>query len=243
VSAQYGASFADVYDEWYAEPSGATTAEAVATLADLANGGPVLELGVGTGRLALPLAAQGLTVHGVDASSAMLAALRAKPGSDALHLVDGDMARDLPSGPFALVFIAINTLFNLTTESEQQTCFANVAARLAPNGRFVIEAFVPAAGADTSRVEVRTLTADRVVLVASSTRGQHVDGQHIELVDGQPVRLRPWSIRWATIEQLDTMATAVGLSVEARWASWRRDRFTDDSAAHVTVYKSSEHAK
>jgi SAM-dependent methyltransferase len=236
--ASYGEAMADVYDDWYGAPG--DTAAAVRTLRDLAGAGPVLELGVGTGRLALPLAGEGLTVHGLDASPAMLDRLRAKPGAGAVHLHRGDMAADLPAGKFALVFVAVNTLFGLPTAQAQQRCFDEVARRLAPRGRFVVEAFVPTdpppAG---SFVDVRSIETDRVVLtVSSSDPGRQVSrGQFVELTDGQPVRLRPFEIRWATPAQLDAYATAAGLELEARWAGWDREPFGQDSASHVTVYR------
>ena len=145
----------------------------MARLAVLAGAGPVLELGVGTGRLALPLAATGLEVHGIDTSPSMLDRLRAKgeatgPGPGRVEGLLGDMASDLPAGPFRLVFAAYNTLFNLRTLAEQEACFRAVAARLAPAGRFVVEAFVPddPPRSGTS-VDVRELAVDRVVLAVA----------------------------------------------------------------------------
>ena len=144
-ASSYGEGFADVYDDWY---QGISDVEVtVVELLDLAGGGPVLELGVGTGRLAVPLAeaglASGLTVVGLDASAAMLARLAWRDPGNLVTTIHGDMRYDLPDGPFGLVFAAYNTLFNLTDEGAQARCFVDVAERLRPGGRFVVEAFVP----------------------------------------------------------------------------------------------------
>jgi SAM-dependent methyltransferase len=239
VSRQYGASFADVYDDWYREPSPSSTAQTVATLAALAGAGPVLELGVGTGRLAVPLSERGLKVSGVDASPEMLALLAEKDPTQTVSVSCGDMARDMPPGPFSLVFIAFNTFFNLVTEDDQIECFRNVRKVLAPDGVFVIEVFVPDdqddPGAPLS-VVVKETPPGRTVLMATSTDGQNVYGQHIEIVPDQPVRFRPWTLRWATIAQIDEMAQSVGLVLRNRWASWDTRRFDESSTTHVSVY-------
>jgi len=240
----YGDAMADVYDEWFGDDrrtdgTDATNA-AVACLAALAEGGSVLELGVGTGRLALRLADVGLAVHGVDASQAMVERLRAKPGGDRVDVTIGDMAGLEPRGPFSLVFVALNTFFNLTTAQAQGRCLANVAGRLATGGRFVMEVFVPVepVGAG-SHVEVRSLTSDRVVLsvTTSDPTAQTAMGQYIEMTNGGGVRLRPWKIRWATPQQLDDQARAVGLVLEHRWADWSRREFSNESTHHVSVYR------
>ncbi len=235
-AASYGDGMADVYDDWYTDLE---VDEPVAALAALAGGGPVLELGVGTGRLAVPLAATGLTVFGVDASEAMLAALREKPGGDAVTTVLGDMADAGPPGPFTLVYAAVNTFFNLIDDGAQERCLAAAAARLVPSGRLVVEAFVPDPDGHGDTVRVRSMSAGRVVLAVSVTdvARQTASGQFVELVDNGPVRLRPWSIRWRTPEQLDAMAAAVGLELEQRWANWAGGEFTADSARHVSVWR------
>lgn len=241
----YGASFADVYDDWYGDLPG--TEAAVDRLVALALAGPagdVLELGIGTGRLALPLAARlaphGRAVHGVDASAAMVERLRTKPGGEAVRVTVGDMAAAEPPGPFALVFVALNTFFNLDTEEAQRRCLASVAARLVPGGQLVVEAAVPASGEERARdhVGISTITAARLVLTATREDAdtQTVTGQHVELVDGQPVRLRPWRIRWVRPDQLDAMARGAGLSLRERHASWSLEAFSHISAQHVSVY-------
>ena len=159
----YGDSFADVYDDWYHGISDiATTIE---TLVALAGDGRVLELGAGTGRLAIPLAAAGLEVHGLDTSNLMLQQMTAKEGGATVHAHLGDMVDDLPVGPFALVFVAYNTFFNLLTHERQQACFTAVANTLVDGGSFAIEAFVPDPAHDpASSITVRSIAANRVVL-------------------------------------------------------------------------------
>jgi SAM-dependent methyltransferase len=236
----YGERFADVYDEWYEGISDVDVT--VAELTTLAGAGPVLELGVGTGRLAVPLAerAPHLQVTGIDTSAAMLDRLTERDPGGRVQAVHGDMVRDLPPGPFALVVVAYNTLFNLTGDGEQAACFAAVAERLAPGGRFVVEAFVPDdPPRDGDDVAVRSLTADRVVLSVTvhDADRQVADGQFVEITEAGGIRLRPWSIRYRTPDQLDDDATSAGLDVEHRWEDFARTPFTADSPRHVTVYR------
>lgn len=244
----YGAAFADVYDDWYASISDIDAT--VATLLDLTRpGSRVLELAVGTGRLAVPLAeagaATGVTVTGIDASREMLDRLHARDTRGLVTTVLGDMVSDLPDGPFALSFIAYNSLFNLTAPGEQARCFAAVASRLAPGGRFVVEAFVPDEPFRSGdHVRIRTMTAGRVVLDVSryDPDEQTAEGQFVELTDSGPdgtggVRLRPWAIRYATPAQLDAQAASAGFTVEHRWLDFTRAPYGDDSPRHVTVYR------
>jgi SAM-dependent methyltransferase len=241
TAASYGDAFADVYDEWYADISDPEASAVL--LADLAGSGPALELGIGTGRLALPLAAQGVPVSGIDASAAMVEGLRAKPGGDGIPVAIGDMADVEPpvAGPFSLVYVAYNTLFNLDSAEAQRRCFGNVAARLADGGRFVVEAFVPTEpGEDDWRgpVDVRVIEIDRVV-VSFSRRDpttQTITGQHVEIRESG-IRLRPWLIRYAGPDELDAMAAAAGLDREDRWSDWGREPFSEDSPTHVSVYR------
>lgn len=234
----YGTSFAEVYDDWYGDVS--DVAASVALVESLASGGPVLELGVGTGRLALPMSQAGLTVWGVDSSAAMLERLRAKPGGDSVHCVLGDMVHDAPPGPFAVVLIAYNTFFNLPSATRQHEAMAHIAQRLTPGGHLVLEAFVPddppPAG---SQVSLRSMTADRVVLSVSvdDPREQRAEGHLIELTEQRGVRLRPWSIRWARPDELDAMAAAAGLTLVNRWADVTGTPMADDSTRHVSVYR------
>jgi SAM-dependent methyltransferase len=236
----YGDGFADVYDDWYAAVTDVDAT--VSRLVELAGaGGRVLELGVGTGRLAVPMADAGLSVVGVDSSEAMLAKLRER---DVLHRVDavlGDIATELPAGPFEAVLIAYNTIFNLLGEHDQPRLFHAVADRLAPDGAFVVEAFVPGVDAteQSSEVTVRSMTTDHVVLSVSVNHPheQLAEGQFVEFSQDRGVRLRPWSIRWATPEQLDEMAVAAGFLLHERFGDMAGEPFTDDSAQHVSVYR------
>jgi SAM-dependent methyltransferase len=238
----YGEAFADVYDEWYAGISDVDTT--IVDLLALAGDGPVLELGVGTGRLAVPLAeagrAVGIGVTGVDTSPAMLARLAERDTARLVHAIEGDMVTGLPPGPFALTFVAYNTLFNLTADGEQAACFRSVAERLQPGGRFVVECFVPEHpprhGDDVS---VRTMTADRVVLSVArhDPDRQSAAGQFVELTEANGVRLRPWSIRYATPAQLDHLAGEAGFALEHRWEAFGGAPFGDDSPRHVSVYR------
>jgi SAM-dependent methyltransferase len=235
----YGDGFADVYDEWYSDLT--DTEATVARLAELAGDGPVLELGVGTGRVAIALAqATTAAVVGIDASEAMLARLAAKPGGDRVTTVLGNMGgRALPPGPFSLVYVTYNTFFSLLTETAQLECFSAVASRLAPGGRFVIEAFVPEDPPRRgSTVELRSMSAGAVVLSVSVSDPfeQRAEGHFVELVDGATVRLRPWAIRYSTPAQLDAMAAAAGLTLESRCAGWHDEHFDESSSHHVSTY-------
>jgi SAM-dependent methyltransferase len=241
-SRSYGEAFADVYDTWYAGISDVDTT--VVDLLALAGDGPVLELGIGTGRLAVPLAeagrSAGIRVTGVDTSPAMLAKLAGRDTARLVHAFEGDMIADLPIGPFALAFVAYNTLFNLTGDGDHAACFRAVAERLRPGGRFVIECFVPEhpprRGDDVS---VRTLAADRVVLSVARHDPEHQSaaGQFVELTEAGGVRLRPWSIRYATPAQLDAHAEAAGFELEHRWEAFGGAPFDDESGRHVSVYR------
>jgi SAM-dependent methyltransferase len=258
-AATYGDGFAEVYDEWY--PDVTDTEACVERLVELTgpaaagdDGGAlrVLELGVGTGRLALPLAARGLSVTGVDASTEMLARLAAKPGADRLDTIVGDMAAldevlppaDPGPGPgsvaFALAFAAYNTLYNLPTDAAQETCVRAVAARLAPGGRLVIEGFVPVDDPTARRddVAVSRIGATELVLTATvhDRDRRTITGQHVQITQAG-VRLRPWLVHYLLPDQLDEMAAAAGLEREHRWSDWRRTPFDDTSPVHVSVYR------
>lgn len=236
----YGERFADVYDDWYGDLT--DTDACVDLLERLAGGGAVLELGVGTGRLAVPLAQRGLAVTGVDTSSAMLARLAEKPGGDRVTALLGSMV-DPPVGPdarFSVAVVAYNTLFNLTGPGEQERCLAAVARLLAPGGTLVVEAFVPdPLGPDPAdAVTTRHLSADRVVLsVSRSLPGtQELLGQYVDITEAG-IRLRPWHIRWATPAQLDELAGRAGLVLTGRWADWRGTAFDDSASAHISCYQ------
>jgi SAM-dependent methyltransferase len=244
--ATYGEGFADVYDEWYGGLEGLD--DAVAALTRLAGGGRVLELGVGSGRLAIPLAAGDAEVWGVDASPAMLARLASRPGGDRVRAVVGDMADPVaalaaagaaPDDGFAVVALAFNTFFLLPTAEAQRRCLEAAAGLLAPGGRLVLEAFVPAdppADAETV-LEPRAVELDRVVFTVSTHRPgeQVVHGQHVELRE-TGIRLRPWVLRYLTPGQLDELAAGAGLHRRERWRSWGGAPFRDGDPLHVSVY-------
>ena len=237
--ATYGERIADVYDEWYNQLLADPAAEA-ALLADLAAGGRALELGIGTGRIALPLQARGVEVHGIEASPAMVERLRAKPGGDAIAVTIGDMADVGVDGRFELVFVVFNTFFMLTTQEDQVRCFRNVAAHLAPGGCFLLHAFVP----DTSLIEkgqsltVREASLDRVRLDATrfDAQQQRLDTTQVRITE-QGVRLVHAKLRFAPPPELDLMAQLAGLTLDARYGGFDKEPFTDESAFHVSVYR------
>jgi SAM-dependent methyltransferase len=240
----YGDAFADVYDEWYEHPGGAGDADAaVATLAELAAGGSVLELGVGSGRLAVPLAQRGVPTWGIDASPAMLARLDGRPGSSAVRAVLGDMAdpaASLPAGAprFTVVVAAFNTFFLLPSADAQRSCLAGVGGLLDDGGVVVLECFVPADPSERERVvEPRRVGLDHVVLTVSDHRPteQVVVGQHVEIRESG-IRLRPWVLRYATPTQLDDLAAGAGLRLRHRWGGWDRRPFDETAVVHVSVY-------
>ncbi|MCU1379882.1 MAG: putative methyltransferase [Acidimicrobiales bacterium] len=233
----YGDAIADVYDDWYGDIS--DVEGTVAAVVALAAGGPVLELGVGTGRLALPLAAAGAEVHGIDASPAMVERLRAKPGGADLPVMVGDFAEELPQVPggFAVVLVAFNTFLNLVAPGAQERCLDRVVGALRPDGAFVVEAFVPGDDHVASGVDVRSVGTDEVVLSVFRREGPNVVGSLVSLSPAGGVRLRPWSIRPRGPEELDQLAAAAGLTLESRHAGWRGEPFTDLDDRHVTVYR------
>ena len=225
-------------------PSHPADAEAAAEcLAELAGSGPALELAVGTGRIALPLARRGVAVSGIDASPAMVARLRAKPGGARIPVTIGDFADVDADGRYALVFVVYNTLFALLDQATQQRCFERVAAHLAPGGRFVVEAFVP----DLSRfergqrVELRHLDGDSALLMLSRHQAavQRVDSMLVR-ISNDGVRTWPVPIRYSYPSELDLMAGHAGLGLEHRWGGWAREPYTDDSVKHVSVYAAGE---
>lgn len=233
----YGDLISDVYDEWYSQ--GEATAATAELLGELAGDGPALELAIGTGRIALPLAERGVEVHGIDASEAMIAKLRSKPGGDRLPVTLGDFADVTVEGRFRLVYLVFNTFFALLTQQEQVRCFRNVAEHLTDDGVFVIEAFVPDLTRFTRQqcANVNRVALDEIVLDVSrhDPLGQRVDSQHVVLrADG--IRLLPVRLRYAWPSEFDLMAQLAGLRLHDRWAGWHREPFTAASGAHVSVY-------
>ena len=232
----FGRLWAATYDG----PGNPDPAPAVDFLAPLADGGPVLELAVGTGRVALPLAARGIAVEGVEASPEMVAHLRAKPGGADMPVTIGDMA-DVPvAGPYRLVFLVFNTLFNLVSEERQAACFRNVARVLAPGGAFVIETFVPDP-ADFDRdeqVQVREVTEDSATIrVHRYDRAAQTFVRQTVTFDAAGVHLKPFAMRYAWPEQIDELAERAGLRLTERYADWDRSPFDADSRSHISVYR------
>jgi len=232
----FGVDAAEVYDD---EPRGDESA-AVAFLERLATGGPALELAIGTGRIALPLAAQGLHVDGVDLSPEMVAKLRAKAGGDELSVTIGDFA-DVPvPGSYPLIYLVFNTLFNLLTQDDQVRCFENVAAHLTDDGSFVVEAFVPDflyRLRDNQYVDAEAVGVSEVWLDVGrhDPVAQRLDETHVALT-GNGVRLYPIVCRYAWPSELDLMARIAGLRLKERWGGWSNEPFTASSSLHVSVY-------
>lgn len=215
-------------------------AETVAFLARLAGEGPALELAIGTGRIALPLAAAGVRVDGIDLSEHMIAALRAKPGGDQLSVTLGDFADVAVPATFRLIYVVFNTLFNLLTQDDQVRCFTNVAAHLDGAGAFVVEAFVPSylyrlrgdQYVDAEAIGVHTVRLD---VGRHDPVAQRLDESHVSLSrDG--VRLNPIVCRYAWPSELDLMARLAGLRLSGRWGGWCNEPFTAASERHVSVY-------
>ena len=237
----YGDRIAEVYDEIH---GGLSNPEHVARIVDvleeLAAGGRALELGIGTGRIALPLAARGIHVHGIDVSESMVAEMRRKPGGAEIPVTLGDFAEVDADGHFSLVYVVFNTFFGLLTQEAQVRCFANVARRLADGGVFLIEAFVP----DPMRfvrgqnVHTGVLETDRVSIDLSrhDPLTQTVASSHIYITE-KGVRLYPVKLRYAWPSELDLMAKLAGMELHHRWSDWRRTPFTASSTSHVSVYE------
>jgi SAM-dependent methyltransferase len=211
-------------------------------LRDIAGGGTALELGIGTGRIALPLLESGLRVEGIDASEAMVAQLRSKPRGNEIPVALGDFA-DIPvAGMYRLIYVVFNTFFGLLTQDAQVRCFRNVAAHLEEGGAFVVEAFVP----DPTlfdrgqRLSATRVELERVQLDASrhDPVAQQVTSQHV-LIGREGIVLLPVQIRYAWPSELDLMAQLAGLQLLARYADWERSAFTATSPAHVSVFTKS----
>jgi SAM-dependent methyltransferase len=235
----YGAAIADEYDAMYRDAF--DTDAAVGVLAELADGGEVLEFGIGTGRLAIPLAQQGLAVHGVDASPHMVEKLREKPGADAIAVTIGDFADVEVKGKFALVVLAINTIFACPDQDAQVAVFANAARHLVPGGHFVVEAWIP----DLARFHrgrslwPRAIGANAVALEAATIDPvrQTMETTQVRFTEGG-LRLYPANHRYAWPAELDLMARLSGMRLFERWQDWRRSPCTPDSATHISIYES-----
>jgi SAM-dependent methyltransferase len=235
----FGEPLAARYDEtsaWMFDP--AVVEPAVDVLASLAGDGAALELGIGTGRIALPLAARGVRVRGIDLSEAMVARLRAKPGGEAIDVAIGDFATTAVEETFSLAYLVFNTIMNLTTQDAQVACFRNVARHLAPGGHFVIEVGVP---------QLQRLPP------GERFRPFHVGSEHVGFDEYEPAeqglvshhyRIGPdrceavaMPFRYVWPAELDLMAQLAGMRLEARWGDWDRQPFTSESAKHVSVWE------
>ena len=232
----FGAEVAARYDADEAEMfAPGVLAATVGRLAALAGGRPALELAIGTGRVALPLAAAGVAVHGIELSEAMVAQLRAKPGGAEIPVTLGDMASTRVAGEFGLVYLVFNTIGNLTTQDAQVACFANAAAHLAPGGAFVIETTVP----QLRRLGPGQLThvfahePDHVGIDAYRPATQGLTSHHWTPAGGWGST--PFRYTWPA--ELDLMARLAGLRLRERHADWRGAPFTDDSESHVSVWE------
>ena len=229
AAAKYDES--DMFDPAVVDP-------VVDLLANLAGDGRALELGIGTGRIALPLARRGVPVHGIELSNAMAAKLRAKPGAEKIGVTIGDFASATVDGSFSLAYLVFNTINNLTTQAAQVACFRNVAAHLEPGGCFVIEVGVP----DLQRLPpgetVRPfhVSETRLGFDEYDIANQGLISHHFELVDGRFERHSiPFRYVWPA--ELDLMAQLAGMRLRERWAGWKQEPFTSESRQHVSVWE------
>jgi Methyltransferase domain len=231
VAQRYDESSADMFDPAVIDP-------AVDFLAGLAGQGAALEFGIGTGRIALPLARRGIRVHGIDLSEAMVARLRAKPGGERIGVAIGDFATTTVDGRFSLAYLVFNTIGNLTTQDAQVACFQNAAAHLEPAGCFVIEVGVPELQRLPPGETVRpfNVSPTRLGFDEYDVVSQGLISHHYIVVDG---RLEVFSIpfRFVWPAELDLMARLAGMRLRERWSGWRREPFTSDSAKHVSVWE------
>jgi SAM-dependent methyltransferase len=234
----FGERVAATYDESsdVFEP-GAVNAT-VGLLAELAGGGRALELGIGTGRIALPLASRGVPVHGIDLSQAMVARLRAKPGAEAIGVTVGDFATARVDGTFSLVYLVFNTIMNLITQDAQVACFRSAAAHLEPGGCFLIEVRVPELrrlppGQDILPWHV---SGEQIVFYSYDLANQAMRGHYLDLA-GDSIEYSTMPFRYVWPAELDLMARLAGLRLRDRWGGWAREPFTSDSRMHVSVWE------
>jgi SAM-dependent methyltransferase len=225
----FGANVADRYDR---ETDGMPVAPVVDFLAALAGGGAALELGIGTGRIALPLAQRGMRVHGIDLSPEMVAKLREKPGAESIDVTIGDFATTRVEGSFALAYVVFNTIVNLTTQEAQVACFENVAAHLEPGGCFVVEVGVGGGGP----LEIFDLSDTHVGIDEYEAATQRLVSHHFTLVDGRWER-NSIPFRSVSPGELDLMARLAGMRLRERWAGWEHEPFTPESTKHVSVWE------
>jgi SAM-dependent methyltransferase len=231
VAARYDRDAADMFDPAVVDP-------AVDFLADLAGDGAALELGIGTGRIALPLSARGVRVHGIDLSAAMLDRLRVKPGADRIGVTVGDFSTARVEETFRLAYLVFNTIMNLTTQDDQVACFANVADHLEPGGRFVVEVMIPALQRLPPGETVRafTLTPDHLGFDEYDIAAQILHSHHYWHEEGM-LRVSSAPFRYVWPSELDLMARLAGLRLHDRWGGWKSESFTAESTSHVSVWE------
>ena len=231
VAERYDESSADMFDPAVIEPT-------VDFLAGLAGDGAALELGIGTGRIALPLSERGVRVHGIDLSEEMAAKLREKPGAEKIEVTIGDFASTRVDGTFSLAYLVYNTIGNLTTQDAQAACFENVAAHLEPGGCFVIELEVPRLRTlpPGQRFQVFDFSETHVGIDEYDVANQGLVSHHFSLVDGT-WQLLSMPFRSVTPAELDLMARLAGMTLRERWSGWQREPFTSESTKHVSVWE------
>jgi SAM-dependent methyltransferase len=236
VAERYDESSADMFEPAVVDPI-------VDFLADLAGSGAALELGIGTGRIALPLAQRGIRVHGIDLSEAMVARLRAKPGAEDIEVTIGDFATTRVEGTFSVAYLIFNTIHNLTTQDEQVACFQNVAAHLEPGGCFVIEVGVPQLQRLPPGETIRAFDVSETHLGFDEydVASQGLISHHYSVVDGK-LELHSVPFRYVWPAELDLMARLTGMSLRERWSDWNREPFTSESRKHVSVWEKPEPA-
>jgi SAM-dependent methyltransferase len=231
IARTYEAKWPELFEPAVVDP-------AVDFLADLAGTGAALELGIGTGRLAIPLRRRGVRVRGIDLSPHMVAELRAKPGSDDIDVTIGDFATTRVGGTFALAYLVRNTITNLTSQDEQAACFANVAAQLEPGGCFVIENYIPELRRlpPGETIHAFTVTPTHLGFEEYDVATQVAVSHHYWVTGGQ---LETYSTphRYVWPSELDLMARLAGLTLRERWSDWARSPFTSDSSTHVSVWE------
>ncbi|HET6657505.1 MAG TPA: class I SAM-dependent methyltransferase [Gaiellaceae bacterium] len=235
----FGERAAERYDESSrAMFDPAVVGPAVDFLAGLAGSGAALELGIGTGRIALPLVARGVPVHGIDLSAAMVAKLRAKPGAEQIGVSIGDFATTRVERTFSLAYLVFNTIQNLTTQDEQVSCFENVAAHLEPGGCFVIEVGVPQLQRlpPGETLRVFAVSPEHFGFDEFDVASQHLVSHHYFVVDGE-LEAVPVPFRYVWPAELDLMARLAGLRLRERWSDWTREPFTSASTKHVSVWE------
>jgi SAM-dependent methyltransferase len=235
----FGPRVAERFDERYGYQADPAVVEPMVDfLAELAGDGRALELGIGTGRIALPLVRRGVPVHGIDLSEAMVAKLQAKPGTEEIGVTIGDFATTRVEGTFAVAYLVANTIMNLTTQEEQVACFRNVAAHLEPGGCFVIEVMVPRLQRlpPGETFQPFDVSPNHLGFDEYDVARQGLVSHHYWIEDGTVEVLSP-PFRYVWPSELDLMAQLAGMGLHERWEDWHRRPFTSESEKHVSVWK------